>query len=182
MLNATLFHCFTFYFYFLRLRKFAALFLKLLSSFVVTSRLGANIKFYNRPIRFRKPEALWGPFDRKKGREGRRGEEAHFLRHETCVSLLSPSLPGRSDPARRTALFIIFTQEPLKVMPGNKRGLKERGPDANKRSERARKLVHVHARTRVRVYTRTTKAHGVLRLFDGPHLTPTNDKPGTVCA
>lgn len=103
---ATLFHCFTFYFYFLRLRKFAALFLKLLSSFVVTSRPGANIKFYNRPIRFRKPEALRGPFDRKEGRGGRRGEEAHFLRHETCVSLLSPSLPGRSDPARRTRFLL----------------------------------------------------------------------------
>ncbi|EGI63998.1 hypothetical protein G5I_07577 [Acromyrmex echinatior] len=106
-----------------------------------------NSRNRNTAVFARKPEALWGPFDRKKGREGRRGEEAHFLRHETCVSLLSPSLPGRSDPARRTALFIIFTQEPLKVMPGNKqRGLKERGPDANKRSERARKLLRVKSR------------------------------------
>lgn len=89
------------------LRKFAALFPRLLSSFKVLSRLGANIKFYNRPIRFRKPETrsiARGDEVVEKG--GRRGEEAHFLRQEMRVSLLSPSLPGRSDPVMRSRLLL----------------------------------------------------------------------------
>lgn len=58
--------------------------------------------------------------------------------------------------------FIIFAEGRLRRCLGTSSGdLKSGGlTDANKRSERARKLVRVRGRTRVRVYTRTNGQEG----------------------
>lgn len=52
----------------------------------------------------------------------------HFLRSRARARVLSPSLPGRSDPARCGRAFYYLRRGPLKAMPGNEqRGPKEPG-------------------------------------------------------
>lgn len=127
-----------------KLRKFAALFLRLLSSIGVASRPGANIKFYNRAIRFRKPEALRSPFDRETRRRGRqRGKESEEAKKRVfCVKRCACRCCHRVyrvDWAPQGGrAFYYLRRGPLKAMPGNKqrgpkeRGPKERGPDRRK--------------------------------------------------
>jgi len=133
----------------------------------LASRPGANIKFYSRSIRFRKPEGPAGSLERSRGQsvlpqrsgeEGRRGEK---MRRIFCVKRRERRCCHRVyrvDRAPRGGpVFYYLRRGPFKArcLGTNGAVLKSGGlTDANKRSER--KLVRVRGRARVRLYTRTT--------------------------
>jgi len=142
---------------------------RLLSPLQVTSRRpGANIKFYSRSIRFRKPErGLRGlPIARgeRSSKGGRRGRTAKrrrgaFSALRDAGVVVVTEFTGSIGPREAGPSFIISAEGRLRRCLGTNGAVLKSGglTDANKRSERARKLVRVRGDARVRLYTPTTR-------------------------